>query len=486
MKLQFQLLTEQEINKIHSASLDVLENTGMKIESVEILDALEKKGCAVDREKFYVRFPSKIVEESIEVNKNSVKKIGGLPLLNGVTSEKLDTNAISAKISGGCELLLDWKTQTIIEADTRVLLDFIRVGQMVKEVGFVGNPVVVRKGPDGKAIEEKFRRVETAALIAKNTQKVGSMEVWDEREIDIFMEMAMVIRGSKEAYDKKPILLTAKETISPLFLDMDAARILLGMAKRKLPCTIIPMPITGMSTPVKKLGSVIVANAEIIGVITALNAVYPETPVGGGTISGLLDMQTTAASFSAPEAVLQDIAIAEVHERLYGLNYLIGAGYTDAKFPGRQILAEKTMKFLLTYLSGRTTYPVGLINAGSVFSIEQALVDIEVCRYIHSFFESPFDFEAIVAITEVIKEVGIRGEALSHPHTLDNFRNNWFPNLFDRTAFKDLRQSADNDIYLRAHDQVNKMLALDSFYELEKDKANEIDNIVKKAKKILA
>ncbi len=485
MKLQFELLSDEQINKIHSASLDVLENTGMKLESQEMLDALEKAGCQVDKSNQCVRFPTGIIESAIETNKKVVSQ-RGLPLLNGVTSEKIATDKISAKVSGGCELLFDWKTQTIKEPGYGELLNSIRIGQMMDEVGFVGNPVVLRKDIEGKTIDEKMRRVETAALIAKNTEKVGSMEVWDERELDIFLEMAMVIRGSKEAYDKKPILLTAKETISPLFLDKDAARILLGMAKRQLPCTIIPMPITGMSAPVKKLGPVIVANAEILGVIAAINAVYPETPVGGGTISGILDMQTTAASFSAPEAILQDIAIAEVHERLYGLNYLLGTGYTDAKFPGRQILAEKTMKFLLTYLSGRTSYPVGLINAGSVFSIEQTLVDVEICRYIHSFFENPFDFDSIETIAEVIKEVGIRGEALSHPHTLGNFRENWFPKLMDRTAFKDLKQSADNDIYLRAHSEVNRTLSSDSFYEIEEDKGREIDNIVKKAREILA
>jgi trimethylamine:corrinoid methyltransferase-like protein len=118
------------------------------------------------------------------------------------------------------------------------------------------------------------------------------------------------------------------------------------------------MPLTGMSSPATKLGNAIVCNAEILGAITAVKAFHPEALVGGGAISGLLDMKTGVVSFSAPEAILQDIAVAEVHQRRYGFDFLIGSGYTDAKVPNSQVLAEKLSKFLFTYLSGRSSYPV--------------------------------------------------------------------------------------------------------------------------------
>ena len=88
------------------------------------------------------------------------------------------------------------------------------------------------------------------------------------------------------------------------------------LARRGLPCTIIPMPLSGISSPVTRLGSA----------------------VGGGSITGVLDMRTSVVSFSAPEAILQDIAVAEVHEHLYGLDFLISTGYTDAKYPNPQIM----------------------------------------------------------------------------------------------------------------------------------------------------
>ena len=350
---------------------------------------------------------------------------------------------------------------------------------------FVGNPIVMKEDLKGNKLEERMRRVKTAALIAKNTRKVGSMEVWDEREIDLFAEMGTVVRGSREAFESSPCLVTAKETISPFFLDKNAGDVLLGFAKRGLPCTIIPMPITGMSTPVTMAGNAVVGNAEILGVMAAVKAVYPEAVVGGGTISGIMDMQTSVASFSAPEAILQDIAIAEVHEHLYGLNYLIGTGYTDAKYPNSQLLAEKTAKFLFTYLSGRYTYPVGLLNAGALFSAEQALVDLELCRYIHGHFEQTFNVAELGAIVQVIKDTGIRGNTIGEQHTYEHFRENWFPSIMDRTAFSTIEENSRQEIYGKAHAKVTELLSGDNYWRIEPEKEKEIDAIVKKADQIL-
>jgi trimethylamine--corrinoid protein Co-methyltransferase len=311
------------------------------------------------------------------------------------------------------------------------------------------------------------------------------MEVWDQREIDLFVEMGTVVRGSLEAYYSEPCLVTAKETISPLYLDGNSGDILLALARRQLPCTIIPMPITGMSAPVSMLGSLVIGNAEILGVMSAIKAAVPDALVGGGSISGLLDMRSGTASFGAPEAILQDIALAEVHEKLYGFNYLIGAGYTDAKLPNSQTLVEKTLKFLLTCLARRHTYPVGLINGGSVFSAEQALVDLEICRNIHAQLRPIGGFEAIEEIVDLIDRAGIRGHFLETEHTRVRFRENWLPELLDRSGFASIEHSRSRELYRAAHEQAGQLLGRGDFWQIEREKARAIDEIVARARRIL-
>ncbi len=473
MKLSLELLDHAASTRVHEASLEVLSRTGMTFESERLLAGLSRAGAQVDPRRRTARIPPSLVEEAISRTKALLASGKKLHLLNGVTSQKGATGGIEAKVSGGCEQYLDWEAKAVKPATARALLRCVRLGELLPEVTFVGNPIVMREEMDGTPVEERLRRVKTAALIARNTRKAGSMEVWSEKEIDFLVEIGTVARGSTQAFRDSPCFLTAKETISPLFLDRNAGDILVALAERELPCTVIPMPISGMSAPASPLGSVIVANAEILGVTTAIQSVCPEALVGAGVISGVMDMRAGTASFSAPEAVLQDIALAEVYSGLYGMDCLIGTGYTDAELPGSRATAEKMQKFLLGFLAGHTTYPVGLLRAGSVFSPEQALVDLELCRVIHDQFASRLDTGLLGAIVEVVHEAGIRGDSLGSDFTLKHFRE-----------FSAAARSTD-EMYSAASERCAAVLAGTDFWEIESEKAREIEKIVRKAESVL-
>jgi len=473
MLLSFEVLDHTEAQKVHEASLQVLSRTGMCFESDALLSGLGRMGAAVDVHRRVVRIPPALIERTLENTRALLASGRKLHLLNGVTSQRAVSGHIEAKMSGGCERYLDWDSQSLKPASAEELLRCLRLGELLPEVSFVGNPVVMKEGLDGLRVEERMRRVSTAALVAKNTRKVGSMEVWSEREIDVLVEIGIVARGSREAYDENPCLLTAKETISPLFLDRNAGDILLALARRGLPCTVIPMPISGMSAPASPLGSVVLANAEILGVMAAIQSVHPQALVGGGIISGVMDMRSGTASFSAPEAILQDIALAEVHQGLYGMDCLIGTGYTDANYPGSRVPSEKLLKFLISFLAGHTTYPVGLLHAGSVFSAEQALVDIELCRLVHGQLACHMDTGLLGEIVNVVNEAGIRGDSLASEFTLRHFRDSWQAHL------------GTGDLYAAAHERCRLLLGSRDFWEIESGKAREIDRIVRKAESIL-
>jgi trimethylamine--corrinoid protein Co-methyltransferase len=486
VRCTFEVLSDDQLRVVHDASLRVLERTGMRFASGRVVERLRAAGAGVDAPAGIVRFPPRLVEAAIASNQRLLHQGRKMVLLNGVTSERTSGSAIQAKVSGGCNLYLDGESDTFREADPQALLRFIRLGELLPEVSFVGNPIVLSRDGDGRPIDERMRRIRTAALIAKNTRKLGSVEVWSETEIDLLAEIGTIARGSREAYFERPCLVTAKETISPLFLDENASDILLALAARGLPCTIIPMPLTGLSSPVTPLGNAIVGNAEILGTLTAVKAFHPEALVGGGTISGVLDMRTGVVSFSAPEAILQDIALAEVHERLYGFDYLIGSGYTDAKYPAGQVLAEKTAKFLFTFLSGRTSYPIGLVNSGAVFSDLQCLVDLELCRYIHGHFSAFGDFGSADELVQLIDRVGIRGSFVEQEHTLAHFRERWMPQLFDRSSFLSLEDSRSRDLYAAARARLGQLYAAEEYWELEPAAQRAIDQVVRAAEKTLA
>jgi trimethylamine--corrinoid protein Co-methyltransferase len=273
---------------------------------------------------------------------------------------------------------------------------------------------------------------------------------------------------------------TAKETISPLTLDDKAGEVLVLLAQRGLPTTIIPMPLTGGSAPMALAANVALCNAEVLAVATAVRCAVPDAWVAGGVISGVLDMSSGSASFAAPEAVLQDLGIAELHERLYGFDFAIGTGYTDAKYPGPQSVMEKLAKYWAAYRSGRVNYPVGLVNGGKAFSPEQALLDLEAAAWIHQYGKGiPVNDETLRL--DQIRRQGIGGDHLNEEHTLQQMRQVvWYPPLMDRTLSAGLEKDRARDMIARARARKQKVMAK-AAYEIDAGGRRAIEDLVRHA-----
>ena len=377
-----------------------------------------------------------------------------------------------------------WERHGLRAPTRRDLVDLVRLGEALPEVTTVGNPVVYLAEDDGTPVEPRLQRVKTAALIACYTTKAGATEVWTAQELDYLMEIGEVVRGSREAYLANPCFVTAKETISPLILDEKAGDVLLLLAQRGLPTTIIPMPLTGGSAPMSLAANVALCNAEVLGVATAIRCACPEAWVAGGVISGVLDMSSGAASFAAPEAILQDLGIAELHERLYGFDFAIGTGYTDAKYPGAQSVMEKLAKYWASYQSGRVNYPVGLLNGGKAFSAEQALLDIEAAHWVHEFGKGIAVNPDTLGV-DMIRRQGIGGYHLNEEYTLQNMRRAvWYPALMDRTLSSGFEKDRERDLLERAHARHKRAMAK-ADYEIDADRRREIERILRSAEKTL-
>ena len=61
-----EIIREEEVENIHSATIKVLEETGVRIESRWALDFLKENGCLVDPETMNAKFSEELIEESIK------------------------------------------------------------------------------------------------------------------------------------------------------------------------------------------------------------------------------------------------------------------------------------------------------------------------------------------------------------------------------------------------------------------------------------
>jgi trimethylamine--corrinoid protein Co-methyltransferase len=477
-------LTGPQMQSIHDATLQVLRDVGLRVECEDFYPPLRQAGAAVDADSRVVKFPPRLVEAMLDDLRRRIAAGQRQCLLNGVTTPRW-TPPHGCKFGGACIEYLDLDVDAVRKPTQADLIRLLQLGEALEGVGFVGNPVACLVDDAGRPVPPPMQRIRTAALVAKHTTKCGSTEVWNQRELKYLIEIGQIVRGGAEAHRRQPCFVTAKETIAPLRFPADDGRVLLMLARHRLPCTIIPMPLAGGSSPVTLAGNVVVGNAEILGVLACLHAAEPEAMIGGGVISGVMNMSTGAASFAAPQAILQDAAFAQLYDEFYGQDLAIGLGYLDAPYPGAQSLAEKALKFSAGAAQGRLGFPVGLLAGGKRFSPEQAVLDLEIAAAIRRMY-APVEVDAAAMAVEAIRRVGIGGEFLSDAHTLEHFRAaQWVPPLSDHHCPSTLAQERSRDMLQAARQKVRDVWARKDLYVIDEPRSRAIDAVVRAAEKEL-
>jgi len=472
---------KEDIDTIHDYSCRILEEVGMRFMSREMLDSLEESGAKIDREKNVAFLPQKLVEEKLGCFSKEIQSGRVHLMLNGGVSYDVG-DKIFCKFGAIAPRFFDWDSQIDREATQFDLINAIRLGHAVDEIGIVGCPMYV-KNIDGRTIDPNFTPILNAMFLAKHTSKLGNSEVNSKKQLKYLMEIGIVLKGSLEEYKKTPVFITAKESISPLLLDQNACEVLIALAKNGLPATMIPMPIMGAGVPVTIAGATAINYAEVIATMTAIRCIVPDAMVGGGSMASYMDMSGKGIKFNVMDAIKVDMLTSQIFEIKYGLDYGYGIYSSDAKKLGCEVLIERIFKILGGFIVAKHNYVIGLYDQGMVFSPQLALAEIEIAKSIHELFTgfSMDDLEGNELLDE-IKSVGHGGNFMASMHTLKNFKSNMRSDILEE-VFDSKSNKAIGGIFERANTKYKHILANTEKYELPADKSKEIDTIIAAAHK---
>lgn len=491
-----QLLDNDGLERLHQGALALLSDPGMRIEAGGLLAALKRSGADVDTSRSLVRFPKKMLEETIALaadeDRQRLAKAGGdvaraarccafswhTAFANGVPQPQFS-------IGGGCPMFYRFEQHTVDEATAQDFLDVIRFAESVPEIATVGNPVHYVRDFAGRRVPPRMVAIHGAALVAKNSSKPGSTSLMYPEQLDYLVEIGSVIRGGYEQYVTRPLFININDTTPPLQLSRHEGAVIEALAARRLPVYILPMPLAGIAGPITPMSNAMIGAAEILGIWTAVKALDRDIPVECSVVSGVLEPRTGGACFSGPEPAWIDAAIAQLFRRRYRIRCGVGAGFIDAPVPGVAAALERTLKTSLLAACGEFAYPLGILAAGNIFSPEQMLIDMDLASGLHHFFaadgQASLDDELAL-----VRQCGIGGHFFDTEHTAANYRQAlWSPKIFCRTKTKDMTQANRDDPVRRAHDRWRRQLASAKPFRLADDQAAEIDRIVARAEKKL-
>jgi trimethylamine--corrinoid protein Co-methyltransferase len=476
-------LNDVEMESIHAAAVQVLDEVGMRVDSDEAPNYLEDYGCQVDYDSQTVRFPTDRVQDAVDHMRQAYADHDRIPQRMAVRYSEIYFSTrphhvhsdFTANAGGFCVFIydLDGQRRPATLEDVRAS---IRLANALDNVDFMGLPVSAQEVP------APMRPVVMAAELVKNTKKLGGVETFDRLDVAFITRIAEIAAGGPEALRRRPILVGYAEARSPLCIDRNMADILIEYVKRGLPQSLDTMPNGGMTAPVTCAGVLTLGVAETLAGLMLGYAVDRNAVMSIDICVSKADMRSGLYTYASAERMPLLAAAVQMINEYYGCPSGTHGGKTDACYPGTQAGMEKVMSMLFPLLAGSVGIgTMGHLENAVTFSPQQLVIDNEIAGAVRHMLQG-FEVTPETLAVDVIKQVGPNGTFLDHEHTLRHLRKELFPSkMFDR-----LNWAAALDQPVRGIEERAKLIAADLMNKettpcLNSDQERAIDEVVAEA-----
>jgi len=425
-RLRLQVLSLDDVQHIHQATLDLIETVGVRFPSERALDILGDHGASVDRQRQIARIPGHVIEEAI----------GQAPAEYTLCAREnpdldlpLDGRHAYLAVDGTGIEVLDPYTDEKHSSTKQDVADAMRVADAMEEIALIWPPVSAQDCP---AQTRGLHELEASwNNCAKHVQTETLVTVHEMRAA---IEMAAAIVGGRDELRRRPILSIMQCTISPLAQDGGSIDASLVAAEAGLPVAFMTMASCGFSGPAALAGNLAVGNAEVISALALMEMAYPGCPVYYAAAQTAMDARTGAYTGGGPEDYLFGAATNHLAD-FYNIPLSMGAFATGSKQPDWQAAFDNVFAGLMPVLTGADLLQgAGMLYGSRIFSYEQLLLDCEIYSAIRAVANGiPVNAETLAL--NVIKEVGVGGNFIAQRHTRRHITDLWQPRFIDRRPY---------------------------------------------------
>ncbi len=418
---QFRVLSDDQVEEIYYAALDVLERTGTRMLHQEGLALLRQAGCQVSDDN-RVRIPTWLVKEALSTTPHRIV-VAGRDRRKRLYLEK---NKFYFGTGSDCPSLVDPHTDQVRKYTFDDVYNAARLSDALPHIDFH-----MSLGLTSGVLPQVYDRHQFLAMLQGTSKPLVITAVDGEGLADQY-RMACEVLGGAEEFARLPLFIVYIEPSSPLTNSVEATEKLLFAAENGIPAIFTPCIIAGATGPATLAGAMVQGLAEcLVGVVLAQLKRRGAGVIIGG-VNSLMDMATSILSYGAPELALVSAAMTDVTKWL-GLPMFSTAGCSDSKTLDQQAAIEATMTIIIAALSGANLiHDVGYLESGLLGSFDMLVMSNEVIGMAKRIL-SGITVTPETLATEVIEQVGPGGQYLTQEHTRRHFRTEfWLPTLMDR------------------------------------------------------
>ncbi|HUU27982.1 MAG TPA: trimethylamine methyltransferase family protein [archaeon] len=469
------VLSDGQIERIHQASLSILERVGILVPHREMLGRFADSGARVDFDNQRVRIPAELVERSVETAGKQFTMYGrDLSVTAAFGQGQRNYNSIA-----GEALWVDHAGGERRHASLDDAATATRFADALEEINIVGAM------SDPHELPIQTRCIEVLAEQIRNTTKPVTFWFHDRASARFIIEMLVALRGSEELAARYPLCYPFLEPISPLRFPFHGIDLLFETSRLNLPVPIGPMAQMGLSAPATVAGTMAQENAEILAGICITQLVREGLPVCYGGICHAFDMNTTQLIFCGPEQAIFGVGMTQMGKR-YGLPVYINVGLTDSKRPDAQAGLEAGATLVLGAAAGADIFGhMGISGVDQASSLDILILQCEIISYTESLSRS-IEFSDETFGIDIIEEVGPGGTFIDTRHTVDHFRRElWFPRLLDREYYQAWLDNGAVSLEERCRERKEEIITSHEPEPVQPDLDRALDEIVSSAKREL-
>ena len=469
-----EILSPDQVETIHRASLRVLAEIGVEVLGDRALDAFTHAGATVDRSNRRVRLDPDQVEALIATapsefdlyarNPERNVRFGGSNLVFGAVGGPAFVSDIDRGRRAG---------------NFADFVDYVRI------IGALD--VIHQEG--GGPLEPNDLPVETRHLDMYRTFAVELDKTWQclgfgAVPVDDALEVACLIRGiDRDTLLREPSLMTVINTNSPLRLDGPMGDGLMEMALHGQPVVATPFTLAGAMSPVSLAGALAQQNAEALFLVALSQIVRPGAPMVYGAFTSNVDMRTGAPAFGTPEYVKGALASGQMARR-YGLPWR-SSNATASNVVDAQAAYESQMAIWGAIMGGVSLLyqGAGWLEGGLTASFEKLILDAEMLQMMAEVLV-PFRVDDAEIGLDAMAEVGPGGHHFATAHTLERYETAFYrPILSDWRNFETWSDDGARTATERANGIWKQLLAEYEPPPLDVGAAEAIDDYVERRRR---
>lgn len=454
-----------ECEKIHWASLEILERVGIDVHHEPARQLLAKGGAKADGIR--IRIPEHLVEKAL-----------------GMTPRRMTLYDRSGKVAirawgyhtyygGGSDCLnvLDHRTGQRRRAMLKDVQEAVTLMDALPEIEFVMSQFL----PED-VDQQIYDRYQMEVMLNHTTKPIVFVSP-DFEGCLAAVEMCEIVAGGAEAFAQRPFAMCYINVTSGLVANAEALQKCMALAGKGLPLLYIPLNAGGVNSPATTAGCMASMNAgTLLGIVLA-QLVREGTPVAvPGWNGGPYNLKTMVGNY----VLADEQGVPTSMGKYYDLPVFGLGGSTDSKVLDQQCGLEVAMSLMTALLHGANiVHDVGFMDSGMQSSLQLQVIANDTIGWIRAATAGVMVNEETLAL-DVIEELGPTGNYLAHEHTLRHYKEPYYSQLADKGTYSQWVDRGATTMEERAAQQVEEMLGSHKPQPLPADVQRDISKIVQR------